>query len=152
MRSRLLGASTKTRRSGSRRFFVLAILAMLHMGCAQHQPVLYPNSKYQSVGPVQADTEVGECMQLADSFVGNTNPAVETAKSTGIGAAMASAVGAVVGAFRGRAGRGAAIGAAAGGTGGFMRGLFRSRSNDPVFQRYVQRCLSDRGYETIGWR
>jgi len=125
---------------------------MILVGCAQHQPVLYPNSTYQSVGPVQVDADVNECMRLADSYVGNRNPAVETAKSAGIGAAMASAVGAAVGAIRGHAGRGAAIGAAGGGTGGLMRGLLRSRSNDPVFQRYVDRCLSDRGYETIGWR
>jgi len=104
------------------------------------------------VGAAQAEADVNDCMRLADSFVGNRNPAVETAKSAGIGAAIGSAIGAAVGAIRGFAGRGAAIGAAGGGTGGLARGLLRSRSNDPVFQRYVHRCLGDRGYETIGWR
>jgi hypothetical protein len=33
-----------------------------------------------------------------------------------------------------------------------MRGIFRGRRNDPVFQRFVERCLRDRGFETIGWR
>lgn len=23
---------------------------------------------------------------------------------------------------------------------------------DPVFQRFVEKCLSDKGYEVIGWR
>jgi len=124
----------------------------LLFGCAQHRPVLYPNAKLQSVGAAQAEIDVDDCMLLADAHVGNRSPVTSTAKSTGIGAAIGSAIGAVVGAFRGGAGRGAAIGAASGGTGGLARGILRSRTNDPVFQRFVQRCLSDRGYDTIGWR
>jgi len=33
-----------------------------------------------------------------------------------------------------------------------VRGVLRGRKNDPLFQRYVERCLSDRGFATIGWR
>jgi len=104
------------------------------------------------VGAAQAELDVDGCMQLADTYVGNRDPAASTAKSTGIGAAIGGAIGAVVGAISGRAGRGAAVGAAGGGTGGLARGILRSRTNDPVFQRFVQRCLSDRGYDVIGWR
>jgi hypothetical protein len=45
------------------------------------------------------------------------------------------------------------VGVAAGGaTGGVARGVLGGRKNDPIFQRYVEQCLRDDGYETIGWR
>ncbi len=120
--------------------------------CAQQRPVLYPNTHYERVGREAAEVDVDTCMRLADSYVGNTSPVERTAKSAGVGAAVGSAVGASVGAVRGRPGRGAAAGAAGGGTGGIARGIFRSRKNDPIFQRYVEQCLRDDGYRTIGWR
>jgi uncharacterized protein YcfJ len=129
-----------------------ALLALGVSACAQQRPVLYPNAHYERVGRVVADAEIDACMQLAASHVGNTSPAEQTAKSTGIGAAIGSAIGAAVGAVHGRPGTGAAAGAAGGGTGGLARGILRSGRNDPVFQRYVGRCLHDRGFETIGWR
>jgi hypothetical protein len=120
--------------------------------CAQQQPVLYPNTHYEAVGPAAAAADVDSCMQLADAYVGKTGPAEQTAKSAGAGGAVGSAVGGAAGAVRGHAGRGAAAGAAGGAAGGLVRGILRGRKNDPLFQRYVERCLRDRGFETIGWR
>jgi hypothetical protein len=48
----------------------------------------------------------------------------------------------------GAVGRGAAGGAA----GGRAHGLWHWRDPDPVEQRYVERCLAERGYDVIGWR
>jgi uncharacterized protein YcfJ len=127
-------------------------LAALSVACSQQRPVLYPNAQYERVGSAVAQSDVDDCIVIANAYVGNTTPAAQTARSTGIGAAIGAAVGSVVGAIRGRPGRGAAIGAGGGGTGGLARGILRSRKNDPVFQRFVERCLRDRGYETIGWR
>jgi uncharacterized protein YcfJ len=131
---------------------VLLLSALVGAGCARERPVLYPNAQYERVGPQLAEADVEACLERADAHVGNTRPAASTARSTGIGAAIGAAMGAVVGAITGRPGRGTAIGAASGGTGGLARGVLRSRRNDPVFQRFVERCLQDRGYEPIGWR
>jgi len=120
--------------------------------CAQQRPVLYPNAHYEAVGREAAEVDVEICMRLADAHVGNTSRAEQTAKNTGAGAAVGGAVGAAVGAVTGRPGRGAAAGAAGGATGGLARGIFGSRKNDPIFQRFVEQCLRDRGYTTIGWR
>jgi hypothetical protein len=46
---------------------------------------------------------------------------------------------------------GVAVGGAAGGaTDGVARGILGNRKNDPIFQRCVEQCLRDDGYETIG--
>jgi hypothetical protein len=141
MRRQPAAAPARSARPVSRITASIAVAAvfLVLVGCARHQPVLYPNAKVQAVGPAQVDADVNDCMQLADSYVGNTNRAAETAKSTGFGAAIGSAIGAAVGAIRGFAGRGAAVGAAGGGAGGLVRGVSRSRTNDPVFQRFVDR-------------
>jgi len=150
--------SESARRRGGRdglpggALIALLLTAVLGAGCARERPVLYPNAQYERVGPELAEADVEACLQRAGAHVGNSRPAASTARSTGIGAAIGAAMGAVVGAITGRPGRGTAIGAAGGGTGGLARGVLRSRRNDPVFQRFVERCLRDLGYEPIGWR
>ena len=44
-----------------------------------------------------------------------------------------------------------AAGAAAGAATGATRSAFKSTELSPTFQRFVQRCLSERGYDVIGW-
>jgi hypothetical protein len=134
------------------RTWCCAVFIVGAAACAQQRPVLYPNAHYERVGTQVAEADVDACIRLADAYVGNTSPAERTAKSTGVGAAAGSAIGAAVGAVHGNPGRGAAAGAAGGGTGGLVRGVLRGRKRDPIFQRYVERCLRDKGFETIGWR
>jgi len=52
----------------------------------------------------------------------------------------------------GRPGTGAAVGAASGAAGGLVRGALKARDPDPVFKRFVERCLRERGYDVVGWR
>ena len=52
----------------------------------------------------------------------------------------------------GSVGRGAAAGAAGSAVVGLVRGLFRSREPDPVYRRFVEKCLREKGYEPIGWK
>ena len=47
---------------------------------------------------------------------------------------------------------GAGAGAAGGAAGALTRGVIRSGDPDPVYQRFVEKCLRDKGYEPIGWR
>jgi len=132
----------------------LVLFATLGLAaCASPAPVLYPNPHHQAVGPAQAEQDIAECRQLAldagASAGGNT--AGNAATGTVAGGAMGAASGAVGGAISGGAGRGAMIGAAVGATAGFLRGIFRPVGPSRAHVAYVNRCLFDRGYETVGW-
>lgn len=50
------------------------------------------------------------------------------------------------------AGVGAAVGAATGATAGAVHGAAKQTAPSPVYTRYVDRCLRERGYEVIGWQ
>ena len=126
----------------------LAIGAAL--GCASPRPVLYDNATLQENGDAAAAAAIEECMAQAKKYASSGTGRVvrETAKSGAIG----GATGAVIGAILGRPGTGAAVGAAGAATQGLLHGIFGSRDLDDVQRGYVDRCLRDRGYDTIGWR
>jgi hypothetical protein len=125
--------------------------AALAFGCAQSQPVLYPNPHLQQVGQGAAQAEIAECRSLAREYV-RANPAGEAAKDTAKGAVVGGAAGAATGAVYGSAGRGAGAGAAGGATLGFFHWLFGPRDPDPLERAYVEHCLRERGYQPMGWR
>jgi outer membrane lipoprotein SlyB len=132
---------------------LLTLLASAALvACSTKRPVLYPNAHYQRVGTEVAELDVEECMEVAEEQVGLESAGEKVAKDAAIGGGSGAAVGGAAGAVRGNAGSRAAAGAAAGATAGVLRGLFRSRDPDPVFKGYVQVCLAERGYKTIGWR
>ncbi len=122
-------------------------------GCASSQsPVLYPNAKLKQVGREQASRDIEECRKLADDYVQST-AAKDVAKGAAVGGAAGAAIGAVGGAVSGRgAGTGAAVGAATGATAGAVHGAAKQTEPSPVYKRYVDRCLGERGYEVIGWQ
>lgn len=139
--------------------FVVLMLGVLVAGCAAQRPVLYPNEHYRQSGEAAAARAVEYCMLQAKHFAATPagqreaeQIAAETAVAAGSGAAI-GAVGAAVGG--GNAGRGAAVGAATGATAGFIHSVLRTiglrRRPSPVVQRFVDRCLRERGYEPIGW-
>jgi len=74
------------------------------------------------------------------------------ARDSAIGAGGGAVIGAVGGAIYGGAGRGAAAGAATGATAGILHGLLNAGSPSPLYQSYVNTCLSDRGYRVLGWQ
>lgn len=120
------------------------------LGCSGPRPILYPNDHLQQVGSDQAEQDVEECQQLAEDYVPE-HEASTVAANTAVGAGAGGAIGAVSGAIRGGVGIGAAIGAATGATAGFIRGLFQASQPTPAYQAFVNRCLSERGYDSIGW-
>ena len=129
-------------------------------GCSPLKPILYPNQKYQEVGAAQAQKDIDECMALGDQFVSETGKYQSKAKDAAVettkGAAFGAAVGAVGGAIWGDVGTSAAAGAATGATAGFLNtmlgGVFQTRREpNPTYANFVSRCLSERGYETLGW-
>ncbi len=126
--------------------------AALLVGCAAKRPVLYPNAALERAGPELARLDVDDCLAFAEESGFDANREGRVAGSAATGAAVGSAAGAATGAVFGRAGKGAAAGAAGAGAAGFMRGLLRWRDPDPVQRRFVEICLRDHGYRTIGWR
>jgi outer membrane lipoprotein SlyB len=133
----------------SRSRYALLLLS-LALGCAPRRPVLYPNQHLGQVGPAVAEADINDCRQLAASYV-SSNPGARVAGHTAVGGATGAAVGAVGGAVSGGAGTGAAVGAAAGATAGLLHGLFTSRQPSATEQRFVEKCLAERGYHVIGW-
>ena len=133
--------------------FIAAILILPFLGCAGPRPVLYPNAHLEEVGVEASKRDIEECMQLADEADLDSSKSAEVAKKTAGGAAVGTATGAVGGAIGGGgAGRGALIGLGVGAVGGFFAGLFGARDPEPVYVNYVNLCLSERGYQTVGWK
>lgn len=132
---------------------VLAFSCLLLLAaCSQKRPVLYPNYHLQEVGDETAQTEIDECISLAKEYGTSSSSSGKVAKRTAGGGAVGAAGGAASGAVFGSVGRGAAAGAAGGAAVGCLTGLFRSPEPDPVFRRFVEKCLLEKGYEPIGWK
>jgi hypothetical protein len=130
----------------------ILLLAMCFASCAP-KPILYPNQHYKDVGREVAERDIEECTQMAKD-AGATPSQGKTgqvAGSTAGGGAVGSAAGAVGGAVVGHPGRGAMVGAASGATAGFLRGLFRRSPPSQAYKQFVQRCLTERGYDPVGW-
>jgi hypothetical protein len=129
------------------------MIAFAVVGCAGPRPILYPNPHLKSVGQETADLDIAECRTLAKK-AGATpgdDKAAKTAKSTVVGGGIGAATGAVGGAVAGAVGQGSMIGAAVGATAGLLRGLLSSPRPSPAYVGYVNRCLSERGYDVTGW-
>ena len=132
----------------------LSTAAVLALGCATPEPILYPNATFEANGQERADADTDECSRLAEKYEAGSNRTGEIAGSAAEDATVGGAAGAAGGAvWGGDAGRGAAAGAAAGVAGGLVRGIFRSRREpDPAYRHFMERCLEGKGYEVIGWR
>jgi len=122
--------------------------------CASHKrPVLYPNAYLRQVGESQAQADIDECFEFAKSQVAQYRKGdkalTEGAKGAAVGAAGGAAAGAIAG---GGIGRGAGTGAAAGAAIGIVRGLWEGSEPDPIFKRFVEQCLHEKGYMAMGWQ
>ena len=132
---------------------VLMVLTMIALfACAQKRPVLYPNAQLEAVGQNVAQSDIDACIQMARQHGAEENKGESIAKDAAGSAIIGGVVGAVTGSFWGSAGRGAAAGAAGAGAGSATRGVINSGSPDALFQRFVEKCLRDKGYEVVGWR
>jgi len=128
------------------------ILLLLSMAGCSKRPVLYPNDRYNEVGKDAAQRDIDACLDLADDADLEDSQALEAGKRTAGGAAVGGATGAVGGAISGRPGFGAAVGAATGATVGFFSWMFGASEPDPLYVRYVDICLQERGYQPLGWK
>ena len=150
----------------STRFFPLAAIAALVLGLAgcastsadsaSARPVLYPNATLSRVGEAQGRMEVNACLSRAQasglSPSQNTNAVGRRAGEGAATAGVASVVGALI-TGRGSEGvlRAGAAGAAIGGSAGAVSGAFHNDRPNGVYRNFVQRCLSEKGFDVIGW-
>lgn len=132
---------------------VALAVVTLGAGCAQ-RPVLYPNARLEDVGKAEAAGDIAYCRARADEYVSSgAATAKEIGKDTAVGAVGGAGIGAVAGAVSGGgAGRGAGIGAAVGATAGLLHGTIKSAGPSPIYKGFVDRCLSNMGYQVIGWQ
>ncbi len=127
-------------------------LALALAGCAGPSPVLYPNSRLQTVGQAAAERDIADCRRLADQAgADHAGRGGAAAGGAVAGGAVGGAAGAAGGAIAGAPGTGAVIGAASGAAAGLIRSLFRSDEPSQAYRNVVDRCLRERGYEPVGW-
>ncbi len=129
----------------------VTMIALVACSSGPKRPVLYPNTHLQSVGKPQADREVEECFTLARDFGASTTKDGNVGGKAAAGAVIGGVGAGAWGLVRGDAGERAAAGAAAGAATGATRGAMESSELNPTYKRFVERCLSERGYDVIGW-
>lgn len=139
----------------------VAIFAVL-AGCAatgsnnpSAKPVLYPNATFTRVGEAQARAETDGCMaRAAQAGLTPDQKINQVGRRAGEGAATAGVASAVGALITGRSSdmlRAGAAGAAIGGSAGAVSGAFHNDKVNPVYRQFVQRCLSEKGFDVIGW-
>ncbi len=136
----------------SRMVMVTLLMCVLLAGCAStKRPVLYPNSHLQSVGQVQARHDIDACMQLATAYGVSRTKDGQVVRKTVTGSAMGAAGAGTAALILGRDADHVLAGAAGGAAAGAVKGGIDSTEMNPTFQRFVARCLREKGYEVIGW-
>jgi outer membrane lipoprotein SlyB len=137
----------------------LAVSVFFISGCSTPRPVLYPNAYLNKVGKARADKDVDAAVDKAKKYglsaTSHGQDAADTTSDTGVGAAAGAASGAVAGQTGTAVGVGAAAGAAGGAAAGgsriFFRWLFGSSQPSESYRRFVNKTLTEKGYEVIGW-
>lgn len=129
--------------------FVIITLALT--GCSSHiEPTLYPNDHLLKVGPEQADRDIQECNDLADRYVKNASEFDRLARDSLTAGAIGAGTGALGGVIIGEnVGRSVAAGAAVGAIIPLLQHIFESQQPSPTRARFVEYCLSTKGYSII---
>lgn len=132
---------------------VLGTALLFLSACAGPKPILYPNEHLQAVGQETAKDDIAECREMAEAGGAKEGESKtgQVAGRTAAGAGVGAASGAVGGAISGAAGAGSLIGAASGATIGLLTGIFSRPNPGQGYINFVNRCLSEKGYEPVGW-
>lgn len=117
--------------------------------CATEKPVLYAHGGGMPPGGQQAVAACQDQARAAGLDYSNGHVGRNAVENGAVGGAGGAAAGAV----HGNAARGAAAGAAGGVAAGLVRAVFHHDSSRPApaYRAYVNRCLRNRGYRTVGW-
>lgn len=136
------------------RSIVIIGLCLNFWGCSRFAataPDFYPNNKYLDTPEYQRQSDERECTDLAKQYLKDPNKYQNMAEEAAIHGGIGAATGAAGGAFWGEAGRAAGAGAAVGAVVGIVQGLQAMNDHHPSYERFVGRCLQQKGYEVIGW-
>ncbi|MBW2713367.1 MAG: cell envelope biogenesis protein OmpA [Deltaproteobacteria bacterium] len=123
-------------------------------GCAKPpKPQLYPNQHLLTVGQAQSQFDIADCENLANAYV-EENKSADIAKKASKSAVLGGVMGAAAGAIRsgGSVSNSAATGAAIGAAGSTTKGVMDSNDPSTLHKNFVNRCLSERGYDVMGWK
>ncbi len=131
--------------------------AVLLSGCATPvaKPAFYPNAHYQRVGPAQAQADAQFCDELAQQSDVKAVNKVDAGRAAAAGAAGVGTAGVVGSVLNGGKPnlKNIAAGAAAIGAGGAAAtAAGQSVGGSGLYRQFVQQCLTERGYQVIGWR
>ncbi len=141
-----------------RNLILLCAATGLISGCAAtsgpRNPQFYPNTHLERVGPSQANADSRYCMSLADDYVKDPSAFQEGLKNTAETAVAGAAAGAVGGAImnQGRIGRYTAMGAAGGAIVQLLKELEKAGQKSPGWERFVEQCLANKGYQVYSWQ
>ena len=134
----------------------LLLSSVVFAGCSTLNPTktpdFYPNDTLVQTGKARADAAAQYCMSLADEYVHQPNKYEDALKQGTVGAVVGTATGAVGGVIMGNnVGRSVGAGAAIGGILGVLKSAYESSGHSPSYERFVEHCLSKKGYEVTGW-
>ncbi|HMO17921.1 MAG TPA: hypothetical protein PKA63_06115 [Oligoflexia bacterium] len=116
------------------------------------RPQFFPNDHYRRVGAGVAEADSAQCMALADQYVQNPSQWQDATINTAGGAAVGAGAGAISGVImKGQVGRATAAGAAIGGIVGVASSLAKMGERNPSYDRFVEHCLQQKGYQIVGW-
>ena len=115
------------------------------------RPKLLPNDALLNTDRAVVDSDVDYCMELADSYSGNRSKWRSGIGNTAKAATIGTAAGAVGGAIVHSAGKGAAVGAAGAAVASILNELYSIGEPDPTYKRFVEFCLTKKGYQVGGW-
>lgn len=121
---------------------------VLVAGCATNQPVLYAGKGGgDRAASAAAVADCGHQAEAAGAARFGANGGAIAANT-----ARNAAVGAVGGALAGNVLQGAGIGAASVAAVSLVQNFLAPPAPNPAYRAYVERCLHDRGLETVGWQ
>ncbi|MCC2640345.1 MAG: uncharacterized protein K0S45_758 [Nitrospira sp.] len=136
---------------------VLAILIITGLvACAGPEPILKSNTQLQLYGKDAAERDSAVCGLKAERA--GLHHGTNRSGNAGAGAALGIIGGAAVGASTGLIGGptgialGAAAGGAVGGILGLLAGSYKTLEPKQDYAAFVERCLKEKGYETVGWQ
>jgi hypothetical protein len=140
----------------SHKFLLNSALVFLLVSCSAYHPILDPHGKYAEVGEAQAQEDVDQCEKEASDYL-DKYKAERALREAGRKAVIGGVIGAGSGLLFGsnlKSGLiGTAVGAGIGAAIGSLSVLGEDKvTPDEMKQRYVGKCLAQRGYSVIGWK
>ena len=126
-------------------------LCLALISCAA-KPAFYKNEKYSFTSEEARNNDIKYCKAEADEMLKNSKTK-QVVKGATTGAVVGAIGGAAIGLITGNTSQALALGAAVGaGAGGASGGASAAISPNHLKQNYATRCLSNKGYDVIGWQ